>query len=113
MVKSELCLEMALEMDGISLGKMEGAVNSIIDLMGETLAGGDRIEIRGFGSFHTMSTRDKIGRNPLSGEAVHIPSHPKVKFKAGLDMRARVNASQGNDLSSTKFKTLKQLKNLK
>ena len=67
------------------------AVKMIIDAMTEALATGDRIEIRGFGSFALNYRPPRVGRNPKSGEKVHVPEKYVPHFKAGKELRERVD----------------------
>lgn len=73
---------------------VELAVNTIIDVLINAVATGERIEIRGFGGFSTIPRKARIGRNPKTGESVSLPSRHTVHFKPGLDLRNRVNASK-------------------
>ena len=69
----------------------EIAVRVILDAMSDTLARGDRIEIRGFGSFALNYRPPRNGRNPKSGEPVKVPAKYTPHFKAGLELRKRVD----------------------
>lgn len=111
--KSELALAMALQLDSLKVFKMNMAIDEILNLMAETLANNKRIEIRNFGSFHTEKRGPKRMRNPKTQVYFLTEEITYVKFRAGLAMRTRVNASQGNDLSSNKFKDFYQARNLK
>jgi integration host factor subunit beta len=63
----------------------------ILDAMSETLAKGDRIEIRGFGSFSLNYRPPRVGRNPKSGVKVEVPAKYVPHFKAGKELRERVD----------------------
>ena len=76
-----------------SASDLEASVKHVIDLMGQTLASGGGIEIRGFGSFGLSYRRARIGRNPRTGEAVALPSKYVPKFRPGKRLRERVNAA--------------------
>jgi len=69
------------------------AVKMILDAMSEALVRGDRIEIRGFGSFALNYRPPRTGRNPKSGEKVSVPSKWVPHFKAGKELRERVDQS--------------------
>jgi len=69
----------------------ELAVKVILDAMSSTLAQGSRIEIRGFGSFALNYRPARTGRNPKSGEKVQVPAKYVPHFKAGKDLRERVD----------------------
>ena len=76
-----------------SSSDLEASVKHVIDLMGQTLATGGGIEIRGFGSFGLSYRRARIGRNPRTGQAVALPSKYVPKFRPGKRLRERVNAA--------------------
>ena len=69
----------------------ELAVKMILDAMAKRLAKGERIEIRGFGSFGLNYRPPRTGRNPKSGERVHVPEKHVPHFKAGKELRERVD----------------------
>jgi integration host factor beta subunit len=91
MTKSEL-VEKIMEANGIlSRKESELVVNIIFDSMADALKAGDKVEIRGFGSF-TIRERDaREARNPKSGEIVKIPAKKTPFFKTGKELRERVN----------------------
>ncbi len=69
----------------------------MIEQMSQSLSGGDRIEIRGFGSFSLHFRPPRVGRNPKTGDAVTLPGKFVPHFKPGKELRERVNASIEND----------------
>ncbi|MOA21408.1 Integration host factor subunit beta [compost metagenome] len=69
----------------------ELAVKTILDAVGDALVRGQRIEIRGFGSFSVNHRPARMGRNPRSGEAVHIPQKRVPHFKPGKALREAVD----------------------
>jgi integration host factor subunit beta len=69
------------------------SVKMILDAMAEALSKGDRIEIRGFGSFALNYRPPRVGRNPKSGEKVEVPEKWVPHFKAGKELRERVDGS--------------------
>lgn len=69
----------------------ELVVNTIFDGIGQALVGGDRVEIRGFGSFTVRDRDAREARNPKSGEIVQIPAKKTPFFKTGKELRERVN----------------------
>ncbi|GAB6068049.1 integration host factor subunit beta [Methylothermus subterraneus] len=71
---------------------VELAVKNIIEYLSEALAEGQRIEIRGFGSFTLRYRPPRVGRNPRTGDPVALPARRVPHFKAGKDLRERVNA---------------------
>jgi len=84
----------------ISKKDTEIVVNTIFDAMTEALKGGERIEIRGFGSFQVKVREAREGRNPKTGEEVHIPAKRTPFFKVGKDLRERVNAAYQRELAA-------------
>jgi len=91
MTKSELIEKLSIETGSLNKKDAEVIVNTIFDSIGDALAGGDRVEIRGFGSF-TIRNRDaREARNPKSGEIVSIPAKKTPFFKTGKELRVRVN----------------------
>lgn len=94
MTKSELIEQLSLNAAALNKKEAELVVNTIFDSIGDALVGGDRVEIRGFGSF-TIRERDaREARNPKSGEVVKIPSKKTPFFKTGKELRARVNIGE-------------------
>ncbi|QRN40692.1 MAG: integration host factor subunit beta [Neisseriaceae bacterium] len=72
-------------------------VKLIVDSMTRSLAKGQRIEIRGFGSFDLNDRPGRIGRNPRTGEKVDIPAKKVPHFKPGKELRERVNEAFQNN----------------
>jgi integration host factor subunit beta len=93
MTKSELIERIAARQSQLSAKDVELAVKTMIEHMAQTLATGDRIEIRGFGSFSLHYRAPRIGRNPKTGEAVGLAGKYVPHFKPGKELRERVNAS--------------------
>ncbi|MCB1897962.1 integration host factor subunit beta [Cognatazoarcus halotolerans] len=91
MTKSELIARLAERFPQLVAKDADYAVKMIIDAMTEALATGDRIEIRGFGSFALNYRPPRVGRNPKSGEKVHVPEKYVPHFKAGKELRERVD----------------------
>jgi integration host factor subunit beta len=91
MTKSELIEIIAAKQSQLSIKDVELAVKSLIEQMSETLAAGDRIEIRGFGSFSLHYRAPRIGRNPKTGESVGLAGKYVPHFKPGKELRDRVN----------------------
>lgn len=91
MTKSELVLRLSERFPQLVLKDADYAVNMMLDAMSEALVKGDRIEIRGFGSFALNYRPPRIGRNPKSGEKVDVPAKWVPHFKAGKELRERVD----------------------
>ena len=92
MTKSEL-IEQVSELLKLPSGKAEQLINCIFDSMVMALQEGDGIEIRGFGSFTVREYKSYEGRNPRTGETVHVAPKRLPFFKVGKDLRERVNGS--------------------
>ena len=97
MTKSELIDKIAASQLQLSTKDVELAVKSLIEQMSESLSSGDRIEIRGFGSFTLHYREPRRGRNPKTGEAVELKGKYVPHFKAGKELRDRVNDSLMRD----------------
>jgi integration host factor subunit beta len=93
MTKSELIEILAQKQLQLAYKDVELAVKTMIDHMGTTLANGERIEIRGFGSFSLHYRPPRVGRNPKTGDSVELAAKYVPHFKPGKEMRERVNES--------------------
>jgi integration host factor subunit beta len=94
MTRSDLIAKLAERYTQL-LGKdAELAVKVILDSMSSTLSSGGRIEIRGFGSFALNYRPPRLGRNPKSGDKVQVPAKYVPHFKAGKELRERVDYPQ-------------------
>lgn len=93
MTKSELIEVIARKQTHLAYKDVELSVKSMIEQMSETLAAGDRIEIRGFGSFSLHYRPPRIGRNPKTGDAVALPGKYVPHFKPGKELRERVDST--------------------
>jgi integration host factor subunit beta len=93
MTKSELIERIAERQDQLSAKDIELAVKLVLEYMSQCLSTGERIEIRGFGSFSLHYRAPRTGRNPKTGETVELPGKYVPHFKPGKEMRDRVNES--------------------
>lgn len=91
MTKSELVAAVAETHTDLTRKHAELVVNTIFDSMKDALSEGDRIEIRGFGSFQVRTRSSRVGRNPKTGESVAIEEKRVPFFKVGKELRERVN----------------------
>lgn len=96
MTKSELIERLISEHDQLSVKDVELAVKTMLDHMTEALATGERIEIRGFGSFSLHYRAPRTGRNPKTGQSVELDAKYVPHFKPGKDLRDQVNDSLEN-----------------
>ena len=94
MTKSELIARLAQRYPQLVAKDAEYAVKMILDAMTQALLAGNRIEIRGFGSFGLNHRPARVGRNPKSGEKVQVPEKYVPHFKAGKELRERVDSAQ-------------------
>lgn len=92
MTKSELVISVSESTGNLTRKHAELVVNTIFDSMRDALVDGDRIEIRGFGSFQVRDRASRTGRNPKTGAAVEIESKRVPFFKVGKELRDRVNS---------------------
>ena len=93
MTRSELIELIASQQSQLSTKDVELAVKLMIDHMAETLSSGERIEIRGFGSFSLHYREPRQGRNPKTGDSVELEGKRVPHFKPGKELRERVNRS--------------------
>ena len=93
MTKSQLIEEVAAR-GGLTRKRAEQTVNTIFASMEEALQRGDRIEIRGFGSFKTKHYDAYVGRNPKTGEPIQVAAKVLPVFKVGRELRDRVQSGE-------------------
>ena len=91
MVRSELIEMLGETLDGLSPKDIETAVKMLQEKMIHSLSHGERIEVRGFGSFSLHYRKPKMARNPKTGNPVPLPGRYVVHFKPGKELRERVN----------------------
>lgn len=92
MTKSEL-IERLSEADGsLSRNEAEAVVNGIFDAMIQALQDGEKVEIRGLGSFTVRERNARVARNPKTGVAVELPTRKVPFFKTGKELRERVDS---------------------
>ncbi len=91
MTKSELIEQVAQKVSTFSRKDIEVIVDTLFDSMSKSLSQGDKVEIRGFGSFKIKERDGRQGRNPKSGENIFIESKRVPFFKAGKEIRERIN----------------------
>ncbi len=93
MTKSELIEQLIDQNQQLSIKDVELAVKTMLDHMTESLSEGERIEIRGFGSFCLHYRAPRVGRNPKTGDSVALSAKYVPHFKPGKDLREQVNNS--------------------
>lgn len=94
MTKSELILRLAEKNPHLYQRDVERIVSTIFDEISSALAQGNRVELRGFGAFSVKNRDERTGRNPRTGETVHVASKSVPFFKVGKDLRLRLNTPQ-------------------
>jgi len=91
MTKSELIEILSRRQPHLKVDDVDLAVKSLLEMMGGSLAQGERIEIRGFGSFSLHYRPPRVGRNPKTGDSVALPAKHVPHFKPGKELRERVS----------------------
>ena len=99
MTKSDLINRITEQLPGEKKRDAEVIVNTVFDSMTNALVAGERIEIRGFGSFHLRVRKARSGRNPKSGEKVFVAEKRVPFFKAGKELKLLVDKGREKDKS--------------
>lgn len=94
MLRSELIDKLHHENPHLTRRDMERVVAVVLESIIQTLEQGARVELRGFGAFSTRHRDARTGRNPRTGRAVHVPEKHVPFFRAGKDLKARIDASR-------------------
>ncbi len=93
MTRSQLIQRLAQQHPYLVHDEVERIVKTIFEKMSEALARGERIELRGFGAFTVKERAPRVGRNPRTGETVHVAAKLFPYFKSGKALRRRINAT--------------------
>ena len=99
MTKSEVIERIAEKQLHLPVKDVELSIKQILALMSDSLANGERIEIRGFGSFSLHYRAPRRGRNPKTGEPVSLSGKHVPHFKPGKDLKLQVNQGRQNEIS--------------
>ena len=91
MIRSELLQQLHKDNPDLRAEEIEQVVDIFFDEIAQRLAEGGRVELRGFGAFSTREREARVGRNPRTGEAVDVPAKRVPYFKAGKEIRKRLN----------------------
>ena len=91
MIRSELIQKLAEENPHLFQRDVERIVNTVFEEIIEAMARGDRVELRGFGAFSVKNRPARVGRNPRTGEQVDVGEKYVPQFKAGKEIRERLN----------------------
>ncbi|GAB4483408.1 MAG: integration host factor subunit beta [Erythrobacter tepidarius] len=92
MIRSELLQELHKDNPDLRAEEIEQVVDIFFDEIAQRLAEGGRVELRGFGAFSTREREARSGRNPRTGETVKVPAKRVPYFKAGKEIRERLNS---------------------
>lgn len=95
MTKSDLIERLSSSQQHLAAKDVEAAVREILECMAATLESGNRIEIRGFGSFALHHREPRVGRNPKTGKSVEVAAKAVPHFKPGKALRDAVNETAG------------------
>lgn len=93
MTKAEL-VDLITGSTGLNRRDTVTVVNLIMENIGNALATGDKVELRGFGSFKVKSRRSRLARNPRTGDAVDVPAKRVPYFKASNELKDRLNGPE-------------------
>ena len=91
MIRSELLNELHKDNPDLRSDEIEQVVDVFFDEITQRLAEGGRVELRGFGAFSTREREARVGRNPRTGDAVNVPAKRVPYFKAGKEIKKRLN----------------------
>ena len=91
MIRSELLTALAKDNPELKAEEVEQVVDIFFDEIGQRLAEGGRVELRGFGAFSTREREARSGRNPRTGEQVHVAAKRVPYFRPGKEMRRVLN----------------------
>lgn len=92
MTKSELIEHLSAKHSALPAKEMEYIVKDILEFISHSLEQGNRVEVRGFGSFSLHYRQPRVGRNPKTGDAVKLDAKSVPHFKAGKELKERVDA---------------------
>ncbi len=93
MTRSQLIEQLAAQNPHLAHREAERIVNAIFETIAAALARGERIELRGFGSFTVRDHAPRVGRNPRTGETVHVAAKLRPYFRSGKELRRRIHAT--------------------
>ena len=93
MTKPQL-IESVSTATGQTKAEVERTLEAILDRASNALAGGDRVELRGFGIFESKESKARTGRNPATGASIEIPASQKATFKPSKELKERLNGKR-------------------
>ena len=92
MKKSELISRISAKIPNLTIREVSMIVDAMFDKISEALINGDRVEIRGFGSFSTRKRKPRVAVNPKSKKRIEVPSRNMIHFKTGKDLHIKMNS---------------------
>ena len=95
-IKSQLMVRVASQTPHLFQRDVNKVVDAVLDKIVAALARGDRVELRGFGTFGTKVREGRVGRNPKTGATVHVPEKKILYFRQGHEIRKRLNPGAAN-----------------
>ena len=103
LIKSQLVQNITDQNPHLYIKDVERIINSIFSEITKSLAEGRRVELRGFGAFSVQKRKERIGRNPRTGDAVNVSAKYIPRFKQGKELKIKLNSTNkvDNTLSST------------
>ncbi len=99
MNKSDLVENISERLKTLSRKEVDLIIDTVFDKMTEALSKGDRIEIRGFGSFEVRTRQARQGRNPKTGDKVFVTTRRVPFFKVGKELKEKINHNSGDPLA--------------
>ena len=99
LIKSQLIQNITEANPHLFVRDVERIVNTIFNEITQSLAEGKRVELRGFGAFSVQHRRERTGRNPRTGEAVHVDEKFIPRFKTGKELRFKLNSKNDGSIS--------------
>ena len=97
LIKSKLIEKLTAQNPHLFTRDLERVVNSVFNEITQSLADGKRVELRGFGAFSVQHRKQRIGRNPKTGESVNVDEKFIPRFKTGKELRLRLNNKVGSE----------------
>ena len=97
LIKSKLIEKLTAQNPHLFTRDLERVVNSVFNEITQSLADGKRVELRGFGAFSVQHRKQRIGRNPRTGESVNVEEKFIPRFKTGKELRLRLNKKVGSE----------------
>lgn len=91
MLKSDLAAALMKRKVGVTMKQAEAVIDAVFQAMRDALLAGENIEIRGLGAFHIRHYGPHRGRNPKTGESIEVPAKRGLHFRAGKDLKNRLN----------------------